>query len=320
MPEPQIDRPRASRQLSTRAIRSCPSGRGYKAPLLMLRQVRLLLEFSSHLSCTMRIFKTFKYRLRSTGKQLRLMQQTLDECCWLYNHLLEERKSAWEQRKQSLSYHAQVTSLPELKQQRPMPRLSIRRCCRTWPVRIDLAFKAFLRRLKAGEKPGYPRFRSFNRYDSFCYPQSGFKLERDRLMLSKLGAVRMVLHRPVKGTVKTCCVRRISTGKWFVALSCQTSARPRRKSKETVGIDVGLESFATFSDGTSIANPHFFHQDEQALAKAQRGLSKAVKGTPERARRRLAVAHVHERIANRRTDFAHQVSRKIVDGFGTICC
>jgi putative transposase len=266
------------------------------------------------------VLKTFKYRLRPTGKQARLMQQTLDECRWLYNHLLEQRKTAWEQHEQSLNYHAQATSLPKLKQERPTLKIVHSQVLQNVAVRIDLALKAFFRRLKAGEKPGYPRFRGASRYDSFCYPQSGFKLERDRLTLSKIGALKLVLHRPVKGTIKTCCIRRTSTGKWFVALSCATSQKPLRKSKEAVvGIDVGLESFATCSDGTSIDNPRFFRRDQQALAKVQRRLSKAQKGTSERMRRRVAVAHVHERIANRRTDFAHQQSRRIVNGFGTIC-
>lgn len=265
------------------------------------------------------MLKTFRYRLRLTGKQTRALKQTLDECRWLYNHLLEQRKTAWEQRQQSLNYHSQATLLPKLKLERPTLKAVHSQVLQNVAVRIDLAFKAFFRRVKAGAKPGYPRFRGAHRYDSFCYPQSGFKLERDRLTLAKIGAIKLVLHRAVKGTIKTCSIRRTSTGKWFVALSCETSEKPLRHSKEAVGIDVGLESFATFSDGAKIANPRFFRGDEKALATTQRRLSKIPKGTAEHARRRLAVAHVHERIADRRRDFAHQAARRIVNQFGTIC-
>ncbi len=93
-------------------------------------------------------------------------------------------------------------------------------------VRLDLAMKAFFRRVKAGETPGFPRFRGAGRYDSFCYPQSGFSLQGERVRLSKIGDVPLVLHRPLEGDVKTCCVRRTATGKWFVTFSCEVESTP----------------------------------------------------------------------------------------------
>jgi len=172
--------------------------------------------------------------------------------------------------------------------------------------------------VKAGENPGYPRFKGRGRYDSFTYPQYGFKLDGDRLHLSKIGDVRVVLHRPIEGTIKTLTIRRSSTGKWYACFSVEYEPAPAPQKETTVGIDVGLESFATLSNGEKIENPRFFRTDEKALAKAQRKLSKAEKGTPERKKARKIVAHVHERIANRRLNFAHQTSRKVVDRFGTI--
>ncbi len=145
-------------------------------------------------------------------------------------------------------------------------------------MRIDLAFKAFFRRLKAGATPGYPRFRGRTRYDSFCYPQSGFALEGHEVRLSKIGRVRLVLHRPLEGTIKTCCIRRTSTGKWFVSFACEVPEQPAAATPAAaVGIDVGLASFATLSTGEQIANPRFFRRDEHDLARTQRRLSKEAK-------------------------------------------
>jgi len=183
---------------------------------------------------------------------------------------------------------------------------------------VDLAFRAFFRRVKAGEKPGYPRFRGPGRYDSFTFPQSGFKLREDSLYLSRIGAVKIVLHRPIEGRIKTLTLRRDGVGNWYACFACEVEPRPLPFNDRAVGIDVGLESFATLSGGVKIGNPRFFRRDEHELARAQRRLSNAEKGTPERARRLKAVQHIHQRIANRRRDFAHQVSRELVNHYGLL--
>ena len=190
-------------------------------------------------------------------------------------------------------------------------------------VRIDLAFQAFFRRVRAGEKPGYPRFRGQGRYDSITYPQVpvGCKLDTEtrRVRLHGVGQVKIILHRPLEGIPKTATIRRSSTGKWYVCFSCECAEpSPLPATGQQVGIDVGLKTFATLSTGAEVANPRFFRAEEQALAKAQRRLSKEENGTPERAKRRKVVARVHERIAWRRGDFAHQHSRRIVDAFDLI--
>jgi putative transposase len=186
-------------------------------------------------------------------------------------------------------------------------------------VRLDLAFKAFFRRSKDGEQPGYPRFRGRDRYDSFCYPQSGFALDGSTVRLSKIGKVRLVLHRPTQGAIKTCCIRRTSTGKWFVSFSCDLPDQPAGAAPEAaVGLDVGLISFATLSTGEQIANPRFFRRDEGDLTRKQRRLSREAKGSAARRKRRKMVARVHERIANRRKNFAHQAARRIVNRFQVI--
>jgi len=150
--------------------------------------------------------------------------------------------------------------------------------------RLAKAFKAFFRRVKNGENPGYPRFKGMHRYNSFCYPQSGFSVEDGRLKLSKIGSVRVTQHRPISGTIKTCTLRKNASGEWDIFLSCEVETQPLPKTEESVGIDVGIESFATFDNGEKIENPRFFKTSEKTLTKAQRKVSKFKKGTPERRR------------------------------------
>lgn len=262
--------------------------------------------------------KSFRYRLYPTKRQATLLQQQLEECRWLYNHLLEVRKNSYEQTGKSPGLYQQQKTLAGLKEQRPSLAGAHSQVLQNVAVRIDLAFKAFFRRVKAGEKPGYPRFRGQGRYDSMTFPQvpSGCELRGGFLRLSKVGAVKIVLHRQLEGKPKTCTLKRSSTGKWYACFSCEVvQPEPLERNSEPIGIDVGLHSFATLSTGASIDNPRFFRTDEKALAKAQRRLSKETKGTPERARGRKPVVRIHERIAFRRLDFAHQTARRLVNQF-----
>jgi putative transposase len=247
-----------------------------------------------------------------------LLEQTLEICRWVYNDTLALRKTAWEQEQHSISLYETNKILTQWKKERPDLNRVYSQVLQNVQVRVDLAFKSYFRRVKAGENPGYPGFKGKGRYDSFTYPQSGFKLDGDRLHLSKIGDVRIVLHRPIEGRIKTLTVQRSSTGKWYACFSVEYEPSPLPQKETTFGVYFGLESFATLSTGEKIENPRFFRTDEKALAKAQRRLSKAEKGTPERKKARKIVAHVHERIANRRLDFAHQTSRQLVDRFGII--
>ena len=261
----------------------------------------------------------FQYRIYPTKKQETRLNETLEECRWLYNHLLESRKTAFEQEGKGLSCYEQQATYPILKEQRPTLTTVYSQVLQNVAVRIDLAFQAFFRRCKAGEEPGYPRLRGKGRYDSFTYPQSGFKIDpQGKLYASGIGHIKIVLHRPLRGKIKTLTIHRSSTGKWYAAFSCEVELQRLPERAEQVGIDVGLKTFATLSDGSQIANPRFFRKEEKALAKVQRQHSKLVKGTPERRKHRKAVARVHERIAFRRANFTHQESRRIVNSFGVI--
>ena len=264
--------------------------------------------------------KTFQYRLYPTRQQLKKLEATLEECRWLYNETLAYRKDAWEQRQQYISWYDSKKRIPILKQERPTLSSVHSQVLQNVTERVELAFQAFFRRCKAGKEPGYPRFKGYGRYDSFTFPQSGFTLTHDkRVCLSKIGSIKMVYHRPIKGQIKTCTVQRSSTGKWYVSFSCEAEPERLPERPEQVGLDVGLKTFATLSDGTEIENPRFFRKEEKALAKVQRKHSKLAKGTPERRKHRKVVARVHERITWRRENFTHQESRTIVNSYGVIC-
>jgi putative transposase len=268
------------------------------------------------------MLKAFEYRLYPT-KQQRLLSQQLEECRWLYNYLLAQRRAAWEQRQESVRLYYQQATLPALKADRPSLAGVQSQALQNVAMRIDLAFKAFFRRVRNGETPGYPRFRGKGRYASITYPQAPVGCQLDvgakRSRLHGVGEVKILLHRPIEGTLKTATIQRSSAGMWYVRCSSECpEPAPLPAAGRRVGIDVGLRTFATLSTGEQIANPRFFRHEEQTLAKAQRRLSREEKGAPERAKRRKIVARVHERIAWRRGDFAHQHSRRIAVGYDQI--
>ena len=244
--------------------------------------------------------------------------QTLELCRWVYNETLAIRKNAWEQERKSLSLYDTNKLLTVWKQEHLELKGVFSQVLQNVQERVDLAFKAFFRRVKAGEKPGYPRFRGKGWYDSFTFKQFGFELLDNGLHLSKIGVVKIVLHRPLEGRIKTLTVQRDAADHWYACFACEVASEVLPFNELAVGIDVGLERFATLSDGVKVENPRFFRRNEKALAKAQRKLSKAEKGTPQRAKRRKAIQHIHQRIANKRRDFAHKLSREWVSSFGMI--
>jgi putative transposase len=264
--------------------------------------------------------KAFKYRIRLSKKQARLLRAILDECRWLYNQMLEYRKLAYEELDIKLTKYDLLMLLPAMKIDRPSLNIVHSQVLQDVVIRLDRAFEGFFRRVQAGEKPGYPRFRGIHRYDSFTFPQSGFSLQNQKtLKLSKIGDVAIKLHRPIEGEIKTCTLICDVNGNWNVSFSCEVSEKPLLKTDSSVGIDVGITHFASLSDGTHIENPRFFKQEEKALAKAQRKLSTLEKGTSKRRKQGKAVAKIHTRIRNKRQNFAHQVSRKIVNENQYIC-
>jgi putative transposase len=238
----------------------------------------------------------------------------------VYNKTLETRKKGWEQEKQSISLYDTMKMLPAWKQDRPKLRLAFSQTLQDACSRVDLAFNAFFRRVKAGETPGYPRFKGYYRYDSFTYKQygNGTKLTADGLYLSKIGTVKIKLHREPCGNIKTITIRRDRLGNWYACLSCEVDPQPLPPSSEVVGIDLGLSKFMALSNGEVIDRQRWMKRDEKDLQRIQRKLSKLPTGSAERRKAVRALNHVHTRIANRRRDFAHKVSRQLVNRFQII--
>jgi putative transposase len=266
--------------------------------------------------CYTSVMLTFKYRLFPTKGQRRALQQTLDACRWVYNETLATRKNAWEQTGQTISLYDTNKLLTIWKVHKPELRQAHSQILQNAQERVDLAFKAFFRRVKAGAPggplPGYPRFKSYGCYDSFTFKQSGFKLEGGKLFLSKIGFVAIKLHRTIGGTINTLTVRRDSLGNWYACFSCEVEPQPLPPNDKVVGIDLGLTTFAYLSDGIKIKRQHWMKRDANDIARLQRKKEQFAKGSPERRKVIRALQHAYKRSTNRRTNFAHQESRKLV--------
>lgn len=182
--------------------------------------------------------KTYKYRLYPTKQQKQLLADTLECCRVLYNCALEQRKIAYRQFGVSVRRLDQQAELLEIKEYFPEYKKIHSQVLQEVILRVDRSFQNFFRRLKNNEKPGYPRFKGKGWYDSFTYPQSGFSLSANskgnqRLKLSKIGEVKIKLHRVIKGTIKTCTIKR-EADKWYVCFSCEVKlmlVNPRNTSQ-----------------------------------------------------------------------------------------
>ena len=262
--------------------------------------------------------KAYKFRIYPTKKQKSAMEQTLDICCELYNAALQERRDAYRIASISITYQDQQNQLPEIKKIRDDLKSVHSQVLQDVLKRLDNGMQAFFRRVKAGEKPGFPRFRSRSRYNSLTYAQSGFTFDNGKLALSKIGHIKIKLHRRIEGTIKTCALTRSATGKWYACFSCEIEPTLLAVSAVATGADAGLNALLTLSDGSKIEAPEFFRQEEKALAKEQRKLSELPKGSKERKQQRKVVARVHERITNKRTNYAHQLSHCLILVYGII--
>jgi len=264
------------------------------------------------------MLKAYKYRLYPTCKQANTLQWVLDRCRELYNAALQERRDAYRMVGKSMTYYDQANQLPDIKQIREEYQDIHSQVLQDALRRVDKAMKAFFRRVKAGETPGYPRFQGYNRYDSFTYPQVGFSLTHDnRVCFSKIGSIKVKLHRPIQGKVKTCTLKREGEH-WYVVFACEVKESPLEASDEAVGIDLGLLHFATLSDGSTIENPRYYRKAEKRLQKHQQSLARKKRGSHRRRKAVKQVAQAHRKVRNQRADFLHKESRKLVNTYGTI--
>ena len=261
--------------------------------------------------------KTFRFRLYPTAAQRDVLDGQLRLCCELYNAALQERRDAWRLARVSIKFAGQSAQLPAIKVERPDVAGVYSQALQDVLHRVDKAFGAFFGRVRRGERAGFPRFRASRRFDSLTYPQLGFYVDGRHLHVSKIGAVKIKLHRPIEGTIKTLNIKR-EAGKWFACFSVDVEPAPLPASVESIGVDVGLTHFATLSDGTQIANPRHARRAEAQMRRVQRRIARRRRGSAGRreAVRLLQVAQA--RVRHQRADVHHKLSRRLVDRYGLI--
>lgn len=263
--------------------------------------------------------KTYKYRLYPTKKQIQKLEWTLDKCRILYNSCLLDRRNNYEQRGKGLSRIRQQEILKSDKKKIEFLNDIHSQVLQDVLFRVERAFQGFFRRLKEKNgKAGYPRFKSENRYDSITYPQQpGFQLTEQGLKLSKIGTIKLKKHREIKGDIETCTIKK-EIDRWYACFSVEYEPVKKLIPDKAIGIDMGIKSFATLSNGEIIDNPKYLRKSEERLITKQRQLSQKKKGCKNRKKARIKVAKLHCKVRNQRNDFHHKVSRKIVDTYGFI--
>jgi len=264
--------------------------------------------------------KIFKYKLKPTPEQEREIERVLTLCRRLYNTALEQRKTAYERCGISLSRYGQEAELKDIRAEMPEYAGIHSHVLQDVLARLDKAFQAFFRRLKSGEKPGYPRFHGRDRYNSFTYKEmgNGARLDNGALVLSKIGRIAVRWSRPLEGTPKTVTVSREADG-YYVCFSCaEVPTQPLPPTWEETGIDLGIEAFATLSDGTRIFSPGWYRKAERALKTAQRRVSRRKKGSHRRRKAVKLLAKAHLKVKRQRQDFHHKTALALVRTNDTI--
>jgi putative transposase len=267
--------------------------------------------------------KAYTFRIYPSRNQEAKMNRTLSTCRHLYNNALEERKKQAELNRikrefqvfpwgkpEWISYEGQQNDLPAMKT--PDQKEVYSQVLQSVLKRLDRSFQNFFR------GNGYPRFKGKNRYNTFTYPQKGFEIKDGKLKLSKIGSIRIFLHREIEGRIKTCTIKK-DVDQWYIILTTEIDREIRKVPVKTkIGIDVGLKSLLTLSNGEQIEPPKFLRQSENNLIWKQRRLSKKKLGSNNRNKQRIKVARVHRKIRNQRKDFAHKTSRMLVDTYDRI--
>jgi len=271
--------------------------------------------------------RTYQYRLYPTTQQATTLTQWLTTCRILYNNGLAERKNAWATHKKSVTYNEQANQLKDAKKTNLFLKGIHSQVLQDVLRRLDKTFTNFFRRIKKGEKAGYPRFKGKYRYDSFTYPQSGFALDyhhkKKKLRLSKIGGIAITLHRPIpsEGVIKTCTIKR-DVDHWYACFSVELpDPAPQTKQRElqkAIGVDVGLKSLLTLHNGEIIANPRWLRNSEKKVAKVQRRKDRKQKGSHNCYKQNKKLAQVHRKVRNQRKDFHHKLSRQLVDNYDLI--
>jgi putative transposase len=264
--------------------------------------------------------KTFRYKLQPTPEQERELQCVLILCRKLYNVALEQRITAWQRCRVSVSRYEQEAELKAIRAEFPEYAAIHSHVLQDVLARLDRTYQAFFRRVQRGGMAGFPRFKSSSRFHSVTYKEysNGARIDNGCLVLSKIGRLAVRWSRPLEGTPKTVTVSREADG-WYVAISCaEVPMWPLPLTGEDTGIDLGLESFATLATGESIANPRIFRVAERHLRRTQRRVARRVKGSHRRKKAVILLAKAHQKVCRARADFHHKTARVLVHQYDTI--
>jgi putative transposase len=279
---------------------------------------------SKHIKiCESDMKKAYTFRIYPNKNQEVKLNRTLSTCRHLYNDALEKRRREAELnnlvrdfsifpwgKPQWTQYEDQANNLSESKT--TFQKEVYSQVLQNVLKRLDRSFQNFFR------GNGYPRFKGRNRYDTFTYPQKGFEIKDEKLNLSKIGNIRMFLHREIEGKIKTCTIKK-DVDQWYVIFTTEIDSEIKNVSIEIkIGIDVGLKSLLTLSNGHQIASPKFLRQSEDKLIIEQKRLSMKKNGSNNRNKQRIIVARVHRKVRNQRKDFAHKTSRWLVTHYDQI--
>jgi putative transposase len=265
--------------------------------------------------------RTYRYRLHPTVKQTQLLLRQLEYQRELYNAALEERIGVWQREHRSVSYYDQCKTLIGLVDFRPEVMTSGTRLCRGTLKRLDRAFAAFFRRTKEGETPGFPRYKSAQRFNSLQWEDRfswKLKPELRRIRLQGIGEIKTNYHRPFAGIPKAITVKLEGT-KWWLNVRCvDVPAQPLAPTGREVGLDLGVVNLVATSDGELCVGELFGARARKRLANAQRALTRKQRGSQRRRRQVEEVTRHHRRVKNQRTNAAHQLSRQLVNNYDLI--
>ncbi len=262
---------------------------------------------------------TFKFRLYPSKNQERLLEQAIETCRRWYNICLAERKEAWENERRTVGKFEQLAKIKDYRKENQFAAQVHSHVLQVVTTDLDKAFRAFFRRVKAGETAGYPRFRGRGRFDSFGLKEygNGFKLDGRRLRIFGIGRIAARWHRPIEGQIKTVRIRK-QAGKWFACFACEVEPQPLEPTGQEVGIDVGISSLFTTSDGEHVENPKWYRAGQAKLRILQRRVSRRKKGGANRRKAVLALQRHHEHIANCRADFLNKAAFDLVSRYDRI--
>ncbi len=252
---------------------------------------------------------TYRFRLYPTKTQARLMNETLETCRLLYNDMLADRLE------NHTGFYEQKKAVARMKQGNKFLKAVHSQVSQDVALRLDKACEAFFVGLA-----NRPRFKRKDRYSSFRYPQyGGFKILGSRLMLSKMGSVKMRVHRPIEGKPKTCTIIR-NFDQWYACISAETDSHKPTGwvADRPIGVDLGITSLAALSDGTVFLNPKYLSKSVQQIKTLQRNLSRKKPASNNSLRTKVALAKAWRMVRNRRTDNAHKVSHRLANNYSMI--